>query len=206
MREFEYALDELIEDFIVLDVDHTGLGDFTRRLQKLIYRFRLKVPGPVFLLLRSLAILEGVTKTLDPSFNALEAIKPYGFKVLKEEFSPNNISTDVYYSFTRFVSLLYNLPQETRDIIKKLKKGQLHTNVELHGYDRFLDRLDLITNKLVLGFLTSAVLIASAIVMNAPLSSALSTSGGVSYISILGFILAGVFGFLLFISMIRNGR
>lgn len=206
MKIFEYELNTLIEDFIVFDVDNATMADFTRRLQKIIYKNRLEVPGSVFLILRALAILEGIGKTLDPNFDALESIKPYGAKVLKEEFSFQNVSSDLYYSFTKLLSLGYNLPQELKDIIKKVRKGKLHINFEPTGYEPILHRFDVISNKVTMAIIIGAALIASSISLNAPLSESLTTTGGVSYISIAGFIISGVLGFFLFLSFLRNGH
>lgn len=206
MKVFEYELNSLIEDFIVFDVDNATVADFTRRLQKIIYKNRLEVPGSAFLILRALAILEGIGKILNPQYDALESIKPYGAKVLKEEFSLQNIGSDLYYSFTKLLSLGYNLPQETKDIIKKIRKGKLHINVEPHGYEPIVHRVEIISKKMIMAIIIGATLIASSISLNAPLSESFTTSGGVSYISIAGYILSGVLGFFLFVSYLRNGH
>ncbi len=206
MKIFEYDLNGLIEDFIVFDADNASMTDFTRRLQKIIYRYRLEVPGAVFLILRALAMLEGIGKTLDPDFDALEAIKPYGTKVLKEEFSFENVSSDLYYSFTKLLSLGYNLPQEAKDIIKKIRKGRLYINIEHHGYEPLLHKADTISRNLIMALIMAASLIASAISLTAPLSESLTTSGGISYISLIGFIFSGVMGLFLFFSVWRNGH
>ena len=59
MRTFEYDLNHLIQDYVVLGDEDFGLRDFTARLQKLAYKYKLQMPGVIFLILRSLAILEG---------------------------------------------------------------------------------------------------------------------------------------------------
>jgi ubiquinone biosynthesis protein len=87
MRAFEYDLNDLIQDYIVLSGDEVKVSDFTARLQKLAYKYKLQIPGVIFLILRSLAILEGTSKTLDPNFDVLENIKPYGIKLLAEQYS-----------------------------------------------------------------------------------------------------------------------
>ncbi|MCK5704056.1 MAG: AarF/ABC1/UbiB kinase family protein, partial [Cyclobacteriaceae bacterium] len=62
MRAFEYDLNDLIQDYEVLAHDDVGVKDFTARLQKLAYKYKLQIPGVIFLILRSLAILEGTAK------------------------------------------------------------------------------------------------------------------------------------------------
>jgi ubiquinone biosynthesis protein len=48
MRAFEYDLNDLIQDYIVLSGDEVKVSDFTARLQKLAYKYKLQIPGVIF--------------------------------------------------------------------------------------------------------------------------------------------------------------
>ncbi|MCK5210416.1 MAG: AarF/ABC1/UbiB kinase family protein, partial [Cyclobacteriaceae bacterium] len=49
MRAFEYDLNDLIQDYVVLANEDVGVKDFTVRLQKLAYKYKLQIPGVIFL-------------------------------------------------------------------------------------------------------------------------------------------------------------
>ena len=68
IRALEYDLHELIEDFAILDMSEISMAELAPRLQKIMYDYRLRVPGGVFILLRALTILEGIGKTIHPHF------------------------------------------------------------------------------------------------------------------------------------------
>src|SRR5690606_39431502 len=90
MKAFEYDLNELIEEFASLDVSEMNITDFSKELQKIIYSYHLKIPSSTFLILRALVILEGIGKIIHPEFKTFEFVKPYGKKILKEQFSFQN--------------------------------------------------------------------------------------------------------------------
>lgn len=195
-QAFEYSLNELIENFIVFGVEENGISDFTTHLQKIIYQYRLQIPGVVFLILRALAILEGIGKVLHPKFDTLNFIKPYSLKILAEQFSFKNQRNELTYSLSQLISLLYVFPVEFKFILKQLRNGDLNLNLVLKGYEEILQKLDSITNKLTLAMLISALLIASSIALNQP--NATSNWFGLPFFSFGALVLASVLGFGLF--------
>ncbi len=68
MRQLEYDLNELIEDFASLDVDEASIADTVERLQKIMFDHQVRVPGDIFLIFRAFAILEGIGKSIHPHF------------------------------------------------------------------------------------------------------------------------------------------
>ena len=93
-RIFENDVNEIIEDFASLDVSEGSMADLLPRLQKLVYDYKMQLPGSMFLILRALAILEGIGKTVHPSMNIYDFLKPYGAKIVREQYSVENISEE----------------------------------------------------------------------------------------------------------------
>lgn len=188
-QAFENDLYELIENFLIYGEDDSGMPEFVAQLQKIIYNYRLQIPGNIFLILRALAILEGIGKTLHPQFATLDFIRPYGLKLLAEQFSFKNQRSEVGHSLSQLVSLLYIFPIELKMILRKIREGQLNTYVKVQGAEEWLYKVESITNRLILTFLIAALLIASAVG-----SSGTQT---ISWISIMEFILALILGICL---------
>lgn len=204
IKAFENDLTDMVEDLVVFEQGREGMSAITNRLQALIYKYGLKVPGSVYLVLRALAILEGIGGVLHPNFNALEPIRPYGAKIVKEQYSLENLSLDVFYTGSQLTSLLYNLPVEIRSILKKVRKGTLNLNIELIGYREALNRMDTITNKLTIAIINAALLVASSISMTVNYPPDMPRPLGFPLISFIGFTFSFLLGLMLFFYITRK--
>ena len=58
MRQFIYDLNDLIEDYASLDVSESSIQDVITRLQKIMFDYKITVPGGGFIIFRAFAILE----------------------------------------------------------------------------------------------------------------------------------------------------
>jgi len=206
MRAFEYDLNDLIQDYGVLASDDVGVRDFTARLQKLAYKYKLQIPGVIFLIMRSLAILEGTTKQLDPKFDVLENIKPYGLKLLAEQYSLKNVSDEVSNTISQVFTLFYNLPLEVRDIVKQVRKGKIVLNTKQVGFEANLRQQDFIANRLVMAIIIGSLIIASSISYGSSFGKEIPGLFGIPYFSLFCFLFAGFLGFIIFINDYRSGR
>jgi ubiquinone biosynthesis protein len=163
MRAFEADLSLLIEDFAVLDVKDMSMSDLADSLQSIIYRYKLQVPGAVFLILRALVILEGIGKVLHPNFNTFEFVRPYGAKIIREQYSPENILSEAEYTGTQLLALLQTLPIDLRQIMRKVSKGDLRVKVELSGYASLLRKADQLVGRTILALLALASIVFSGL-------------------------------------------
>ncbi len=203
---FEYDLNELIEDFASLDMGEMNVADFTADFQAIIYNYRLSIPPSVFLILRALVILEGIGKVIHPHFKTFEFVRPYGKKILREQYSWENIGQEIYHSALSLYTFTTNFPSELKYILQKIRKGQLNIQLEHHGYRPLLQTLNFNAFRFTMALIIGALLISSSIIMTAPLAAHLATSGGIPYLSMIGFIIAGFLGVVLLIATLRGPR
>ncbi|GAA4820922.1 AarF/ABC1/UbiB kinase family protein [Algivirga pacifica] len=203
-RELESDLSELVDDFIVYGGDDTEIGDIVSRLQKVIYRHRLSVAGVVFLILRALTILDGIGRKLYSDFEIIPVIRPYGAKLLREQFTTKNISSDLYYSFLQFSSLLYNLPLELRFILKKARTGKLFFNHHIEGLEQLTTTIDQVVSRLNVTLILLAVFLGSSIVTASDSQYLARNTWGIPYVSMVGYVISILLVILL--SILKNFR
>jgi ubiquinone biosynthesis protein len=153
MRAFEADLSQLIEDFAMLDVKEMSMSDLADALQNIIYNYKLQVPGAVFLILRALVILEGIGKVLHPNFNTFEFVAPYGAKIIREQYSRENLLTEAEYTGTQLLALIQTLPADVRQIVRKISKGELRVKFELVGYQSLMRKADQLVSRTILALL-----------------------------------------------------
>ncbi|GAB3326041.1 AarF/UbiB family protein [Hymenobacter humi] len=163
MRAFEADLSLLIEDFASLDVKEMSMSDLADALQTVIYNYKLQVPGAVFLILRALVILEGIGKVLHPNFNTFEFVRPYGAKIIREQYSRQNLLSEAEYTGTQLLALLQTLPSDVRQIVRKISKGELRLKFELVGYNTLLRKADQLVSRTILALLSVGGLIFSGL-------------------------------------------
>jgi ubiquinone biosynthesis protein len=204
MRSFEYRLSELIEEFASLELEEVNMSALALGLQRIIYDYQLKVPGSIFLILRALVILEGIGKRIHPEFKTFEFFKPYGKKLLLEQYSLKEIGSDLLFSGSQFLSFLNKFPTELKYILKKIRKGELYYHVEYHGLEPLTKKLNSIANRLVLAILISTFVMASTFILIYQPDG--STFYGVPVLSWVGYLLSTWMSLLLIFSMLRNRR
>lgn len=200
-RELESDLNELIEDFALLDVSESSFADLAARLQAIIYKYKMRVPGGVFIILRALAILEGIGKTIHPNFNTYDFIRPYGRKLILEEFSPKNVAFKLLTFGSNMASFATSFPVDAKDIMSKMRKGNLRIEVAPKDYEPFMRRLDMMTNRMSLTLIIFALLISSSVVM-----TTYPPADKIPLIPAIGFGLAGFFFLLLWRNMSKVKR
>ena len=98
---------------------------------------------------------------LDPKFDVLENIKPYGLKLLAEQYSFKNVSDEVGNSLAQAFTLFSNLPLEMRDIIKQIRKGKIVLNVNDTGFERQQRHMDFVVNRIVYAIIIASLVISA---------------------------------------------
>ena len=200
---FENDLQELIDDFIVLEIGLIDIKELVVRLQRIFYKFKLQMPGSIFLVFRALSILDGVGKQIHPNFNPLKFIKSSTFRVLKDKYSPKNLKSELQFSVAQMLSLFYSSPIDLKYIIQKVRSGNISANIKITGFDLFLKKIDTFVNKIVYTLIIVALILGSAIIMLAK-TEEIFTLFGIPIYSLIGFAFAIILVLWLLIYTIRN--
>lgn len=206
MRILESELQELIDDYVLLDVSEGSIADVISRLQELMVRNEMVVPAGVFIIFRALAILEGIGKIMHPHLNTYDFIRPFGAKMIREQFSPKHVWSEVQYRSDQISRFLTGFPSDMKELINQAKSGKLTINISHQGYGYLLKKLDSIVNRLILTFIICSLIIASAITSTVAFPQELMTRFGLPYWSVMGYLLAGICCLILFYAIFRRRR
>lgn len=202
-KSFEYEVEDLINDYHSLPIDKVNMTELFNRLLELVNRYTIKMPPDYFLLSKCLVTIEGVGHRLDPNLNIIDELKPHINKTLNEEFNPVNILKRMVGSARDTLSLLQSLPNDLRDIIGKVKKGELKVTIEHEGLEDMTRKVDLASNRIAGGFIIGCILMASSILIAVkfpPLYEHISVFGAI------GFVLANLLGIRMLYSIFRTKK
>jgi len=143
--------------------------DFTgaiNQLTEIIRRHRLVLPSSCALLLKTLVMLEGISRQLSPDFNLAELLQPYRAKIVQRRLSPSALLRKLQRAYRDWDRLIAELPRDMSNIIRRIRSGTFEVKHEHH-------RLEKAVNRLALGVVTAALLLAAA--------QLLSSSGAESF-------------------------
>lgn len=206
LRLLEADLQELIDDYVILDVSEGSIADVIAKLQNIMVRYEMVVPAGIFLIFRALAILEGIGKIMHPTLNTYDFIRPFGVKILQQKFSPENLWNEFQYRSDQLSGFLTGLPTDIRELLGQAKNGKLNITISHQGYGYLLKKLDSIVNRLIITFIICSLIIASSIMATIPTPTDFMTRHGLPYWSVFGYTVAGILSLILIYAIIRRRK
>ncbi len=182
----EISLKALLEDIIIL-----------------MSRYKVYFREDNYLLTKAIIIIEGVGQKLEPSFKAVEEIKPFIIDFYKENRSfgamlkkLSDLPKDISDFFSQF-------PQDLNFIIQKIKKGELKIEFEHVGLQELEHSIEKSFNRLAISVIIASILIGSSLVLLAQTPPLLY---GMPVLGIIGFSIAFLMGIVLVFSIYKRGK
>jgi ubiquinone biosynthesis protein len=168
-----------------------------------VRRHRLHLPAGYALLLKTMLMHESLVTQLDPSFEFTAVVVPYARGMMARHFSPLGWGRAVGQAGIDLARLGLELPQQVRRLLSSLERGDTEFAIRPSGFDPVLRRLERIANRLVLGIVAAAFVVALAVLLSAyHVRSDPQIGAGL----VVGFVLASVLSIYVAWSILRSGR
>lgn len=200
-EELEYDLSILLDEFPPHTIDERNMSEVVDSLQQIIYKHKLNFPTDFFLLLRTMVILDGISRILDPNFNTLEHIRRNALELYRENLEPQQVLKHTLEFIVDAWDYVKVLPKDIKSIIEKIKEGKV--KIEIGGLQPLLHTLDVISNRLAAAIILAAMIIGSSLVV---LSGIPPKWNGVPIIGLIGIIVSGIYALFLLMSIFRKGK
>ena len=202
-EELERDLMDLTEDQVYGRQGRLEMGKLFQKLMERVTTHGLTIKPDLYLMMKALGTIEGIAKMLDPGFNILKQAEPFVRKIQEERMSPKRIAGDVMEVGTELIQLGREIPGEVRAILKQAREGKLKIEFAHSGLEPLLNSYSRATNRMVFAIVLAALIIGSSLVVLAGIPPKWHD---IPLVGIVGFLLAGVIGFSLIISMLRRKK
>jgi ubiquinone biosynthesis protein len=178
--ELRADLTDFVADYVGQSIQDMDLGSALNSLFEIIRRYNITLPPPLSLLLRTLVELEGTAQRLSPEFSLAEVFRPFYNKMVRRRLSIRHIFGRLQHTYHDWERLVQSFPRDVEDVLKRVREGTFSIHLDLR-------HIDPVINRLVLGVMTAALLVSSALLwsMKAP-----PTIDGVSVFGAAGYLLA----------------
>lgn len=200
-KKLESDLYELMQGVGNTSIQNIRLGVTLGQFKNVLYENEIILPHYLYMLIRSLVIIEGVGLRLDPQFNITDNLKPYLAKIARKRLSLKHIFKKYADRIHGYSTLLNTFPDDINDIVHKIKNGKLVVVHEHKGLNEFRISLKMAFNRLVYAVIIAALSIGSALLVIADMPQKIQ---GIPILGAIGFMLSAILGFSILVSIFRN--
>jgi ubiquinone biosynthesis protein len=151
-------LAEFVAEYGSLSIRDLDLGAALNEVIGIIARHRILLPSEAALLLRTLVVLDGTARQLDPTFSLIELIADYQTSRTWRRLVPRRWLRGLRRTTRDYDRLLRLFPREAADILERLRSGTLQTTHEHPD-------LEAGVNRLARAVLIGCLLLASALLL-----------------------------------------
>jgi ubiquinone biosynthesis protein len=153
----------LISQYYGLSMDQFAITDYLNDVMAVIQRHELQLPSELALVLKTVAMSEGLWRQLDPKFNAAKIAEPFVEAATLKMFSPKAIAETVVETATDVAELGVHLPAQLRRVANRLDRGEFELALRHKDLDETLGRLSGLVSRL------SMAIVAGALIMGLPI-------------------------------------
>jgi ubiquinone biosynthesis protein len=170
----------------------------------LIYAMNLRLPTRFVILDKAIATLGSVAAEVYPEFNVFEVARPYARQLVSERFSPRRLALRTTHEARDIAEIALEVPRQLHDILNELRDGEMLVKISNPGIDDLAHHMDVSVNRIAVALVILGGLVGSSLI------GVLAESGphvvGLHLLSVVGFLLSGVFGVWLLWGVLRSGR
>lgn len=199
VQKFQHDIANTISPYIGLSLQQSRSGKLLWDLARIAARHNTPFPQDLIIFVKSMATFEGVGTRLDPDFNLMDMCGEFAGDLLTEIYSPRHVQEQALTIARDVAGLMRHAPTLTRRLLNSALDGNLRLNVHSDELSRLARSFDRGTSRLSVSIVVGALLIGSSILVFAS-----GTTQPV--IGMGGFVMAGVLGLYIVISMLRSGK
>ncbi|MDD2272076.1 MAG: AarF/UbiB family protein [Desulfuromonadaceae bacterium] len=203
IRALKRDLFNFIDGYYEIPLQDIEVGRMLMEFIEIITLYNIRISPDLMMLAKSLVLVEGTGRMLDPAFDMVEHLRPFIVKALRQKYSPLRISRDVNQILSSYLNLARNIPRDLKEIINRINRNKFKIDLEHRGLDKFTADFDRSINRLSTSMILAAMIIGSSIIMQTDKGPKVM---GFPVLAFMGYTVAGVVGLWLVYAIIRSGR
>ncbi|RLB04176.1 MAG: AarF/ABC1/UbiB kinase family protein [Deltaproteobacteria bacterium] len=199
----ERDIAELMDQYLYLPLKEIRTAKLLHQALEISSRHRIFIKPDLFLMMKALSASETLGRKLYPDFNLVEHARPFIRRIQLGQLSPKRITEEIFDSGSQFVGLIKDIPGELHEILRLTKEGRIKIEFEHRGLDSLLFAMDRVSNRIAFAIVLASLIIGSSLIT---LSDIPPKWHEIPVIGLAGFIVAGVIGLWLLVSIIKKKK
>ena len=189
---------DFIANYYGLPLERMNVGGLLSDFVGIMSNHGIRCPGSLMLLIRALVTLEGVGRELDPDFNLAKHLQPFVERMVRQRYQPSYMAERLFTESQKLLELAHEMPVYLNRTMKKFSENDLRIQLEHRNLDHFILEMERSSNRLVVGMVVAALIMASALIVAGKVSS--------PWISVPMYICSSLLAIWLIFGIFRSGR
>jgi ubiquinone biosynthesis protein len=214
LESFRVDLKDVSEAFYGRSLRSISVKDVYDQIIQLALKYHIQLPRNLLLVLKTFVQTEALGKIQESDANILEFTKPYAKDLLQRGYDAKkmfrNIGRDTRY-MSKYAKVM---PKFAHDILRQVARGKQRIEVWHEGFQQFDTKLEKGLNRLTVGLIISASILAAALVLNSAQKVlvvsikflGLDQIPLTALLGIIGYVIATILGIWLIIAIYRSGK
>src|SRR5688572_29725826 len=200
---FRRAIGVLVGRIGHQSIAEVQIGKVFLELSELIREHHMRAPAELTMLGKTLLNIDEVARALDPALDVNEAVRRNGADLMTRRMRKAVTSGSVISTLLEAKEFAEKLPGRVNRVLDSLAASELKMKVELIDDGAIIDGLQKVANRITLGLILAAMIVAAAMVMRVDTGFRILGYPG---FAMLLFLLAGAGATYLAIQIIRHDR
>jgi len=157
-RALNRAVSRLIDEYSDKPLAEIPVVTVVNQLFEILRTNRLKPPPELSMVVKMLAMVDGLGRVLDPGFDMMGLLRPYGLKLLRRRFEPDALARSLFSMASEASTLGAELPEQVRRLLRHYEQEGVHFALDDGSLAPAMARLDALGDRLVAGMLLAALI------------------------------------------------
>ncbi|PID39438.1 MAG: protein UbiB [Proteobacteria bacterium] len=214
VKNFREDLKDMAEPFYGRSLKTISVKDVYDQVMRLVFKYQIHLPRNLLLLFKTFIQTEALGKILGSEASLLEVTRPYAKKLLQQGYEARKVLKNMGRDIKLFGGYLRQMPHLAHGMFKRLATEGPRIQVNHGGLDDSAKKFESGINRLTLGMVVAASLVAASLILNSTRKVLLFEVDffGVQTLSVTdvlgfsGYIIATLLGLWLIFSIVRSGK
>ena len=154
----------VLEQYHGLDSENLDISSFIQDLFGIARRHRLSIPADVVMVLKTITMIDGVCRELDPQFNVTVIAEPFVRRAMRRRYAPGRMSRRIAVATRDALDASLRLPAQVSRLTTRLGRGEVEFRLRHEGMEGPIENLRLMAARLSTAMVASAFIVGLAII------------------------------------------
>jgi ubiquinone biosynthesis protein len=160
---FQREVRNTLAPYMGLSLEELNLGKILIDATRIATKYNIKVPGDWMLVFKAIVTIEGMGRTLDPTFDMMAAGRELVTDLVKNQYSMQRLTKDAFWIAKDLGALLQVLPRQLRWMFRKFNSNDFAFEIKVPDLEAVRKEMDLSSRRQSYGTIGAGLFVAAAI-------------------------------------------